>query len=70
MSVISSPDRRKPTPIVRANDAGLLVRAAFRKSVRELNLAEEHWSEHAKLLLQELTGHEPDQCMIDRIIER
>lgn len=47
-----------------------IVREAFRRSVRETNLAEERWAEYAKLLCQEFTGVEPDQVLIDRIIGR
>jgi hypothetical protein len=47
-----------------------IVREAFRKSVRELNLPEEEWAEHAKLLMREMIGRDPNQNMIDRIIGR
>ncbi|MBZ9775842.1 hypothetical protein [Mesorhizobium sp. CO1-1-8] len=47
-----------------------IAREAFRKSVAETNMAEEHWGEHAKRLLQEMVDGEPDQSMIDRIIGR
>lgn len=47
-----------------------IIREAFRKSVRETNLAEEHWAEHAKSLVLDFTGREPDERMIDRIIGR
>ncbi|ESX50413.1 hypothetical protein NLY43_32035 [Mesorhizobium sp. C416B] len=32
-----------------------VVCETFRRSVRELNLAEEHWVDHAKALLREFT---------------
>jgi hypothetical protein len=47
-----------------------IVREAFRKSVRELNLAEEHWAAHAKSLFQDFTGSEPDDTMVNHIIGR
>ena len=47
-----------------------IVKEAFMKSVREQNLAKESWAEHARLLLRDFTGGEPDQTMIDRIISR
>ena len=47
-----------------------IIREAFRKSVRNLNLPEERWTEHARSLVLDFTGREPDQSMIDRIIGR
>lgn len=47
-----------------------IVREAFRKSVRELNMAEEHWAAHAKSLFQDFTGTEPDEAMVNHIIGR
>lgn len=47
-----------------------IVREAFRKSVKETNLAEEHWPKHIKLLFQDLLDHEPDESIINRIIGR
>ncbi|BAV50976.1 hypothetical protein MLTONO_6074 [Mesorhizobium loti] len=42
-----------------------IVREAFRKLVRETNLAEEHWAEHAKMLLRDFSDNEPDESMIN-----
>ncbi|WP_044548622.1 hypothetical protein [Mesorhizobium japonicum] len=47
-----------------------IIREAFRKSVRELDLAEELWAAHAKSLFQDFTGREPDETMINHIIRR
>ncbi|QKC83295.1 hypothetical protein [Mesorhizobium sp. NZP2077] len=47
-----------------------IVRNAFRKSVIELNMAEEHWAKHARLLLKDFTDCEPDETIINRIIGR
>jgi len=47
-----------------------IVREAFGKSVRETKLAEEHWAEHAKSLLQQMTDCEPDEEIVNRIIGR
>lgn len=47
-----------------------IVREAFRKSIVDTKLAEEHWANHAKSLVRDFTGCEPDQSMIDRIIGR
>lgn len=47
-----------------------IVREAFRRSIVETKLAEKHWAEHAKNLLQQMADCEPDQSMIDRIIGR
>lgn len=45
-----------------------IVCEAFRKSVRETKLADEHWAEYAKQLLQDMTGGEPDETIVKRII--
>ncbi|ESY21070.1 hypothetical protein X749_28500 [Mesorhizobium sp. LNJC391B00] len=47
-----------------------VVCETFRRSVRELNLAEEHWVDHAKALLREFTDSAPDDDMISRIVGR
>ncbi|ESZ13695.1 hypothetical protein X737_24940 [Mesorhizobium sp. L48C026A00] len=36
--------------------------------VKELNLAEERWAEHAKLVFQDFTDNEPDEAIIARLI--
>ncbi|WP_027062644.1 hypothetical protein [Mesorhizobium loti] len=47
-----------------------ILREAFRKSVTEMRIAEEHWPEHARRLYQEMSEGEPDEQMIARIIGR
>jgi hypothetical protein len=47
-----------------------VVREAFRRSVKETNLAEAQWADHAKRLLREMCDGEPDEDLIERIIGR
>lgn len=47
-----------------------VVRKAFRTSVREMNLAENQWAEHARSLCRHMTDDEPDQSIIGHIVGR
>ena len=41
------------------------LREAFKKSVREHNVTDADWAEHAKLFIQQLADDEPDEKMDD-----
>jgi hypothetical protein len=47
-----------------------ILREAFRKSVKEMNIGKDHWADHARRLYREMSDGEPDESMISRIIGR
>ncbi|RVA25094.1 hypothetical protein EN935_24950 [Mesorhizobium sp. M7D.F.Ca.US.004.03.1.1] len=47
-----------------------ILREAFRKSVTELKIGEQHWPEQARKLYRAMADGEPDDNMIAWIISR